>query len=161
MNLEELKVAAEIMSNLGDMGVTGLIWFLSMGILKVLIVAIVVLFVAWGAYKLILRFITDDENTHLLRALRRQLGEHFFSDCPSAIKKVQEERSEYKGKYEECNKHTKDYMARLDSLTKEYETLFADHGRQAIEIRRLDPRINDAFDSKEEQKDGSDHTECK
>ena len=189
MGIEELRIIAEIMGGLESTGITGFLAFLGVQILEVLLWAGIILVVIWCGYKLVNRALDSTRDSERCRQLARILGNEYYGNPSGAewqrVVDTMTELYEIKGKLSEQRHSLKDYMGRLGSLSKDYETLWDEHEKtkEKLEIaqkhcitleqeitairRANDPSINSDFDRpqeepnerREEQQDTGVHAE--
>ena len=69
MGSTELQLIADILTGLGDTSITGLIWFLGVGMLKYILLMGLLLVVVYAAYKILNRLMAQSQDQSRLKEL--------------------------------------------------------------------------------------------
>jgi len=181
MGLEELRIIAEIIGGLESTGITGLLVYLGAQVFNWLLLFGLLSAIVWCVFKLINRGIDASTDTERCRQLASIVGQEYHGSPTRSewqgVVDALTELHETKGKLSEQRHSLKDYMGRLGSLSKDYETVWADNEKlkeqlenaqkhcirleeEAIfKARESDPGINSDWDRKpEEDTDGHEES---
>ena len=144
MGVEELQLIANIISNMGDISVQGLIWFLGYGLLKyVLSTGTIVLFL-WLAYRVVSVLVKSRSHNEQLMSISHSLGydpiNKYVGDTD--VKRMHKEISklyEFKGSYREAKEKVSELYGAINGLKDQVDS----QERQLIEAARVNQELKD------------------
>ena len=148
MGATELQLIADILASMGDVSITGLVWFLSFSILKMLITAAVILIVVYAVYKLICKGIATNKYEGEVRALAKALDVDLYSSNSVSSDELQRMHqeiigyAEYVGKYEESKEKVKYYYGAICNLQDQLDA----SERMLIKERRVTEELQSMVD---------------
>lgn len=126
MGVEELQLIANILSNMGDISIQGLIWFLGYGLLKYIIGTASILVFIWALYKIGMTMVGSMKGNDRLIAIGQALGCNgmYGSLTESDIKGIHEKirtSHMYQGKYNESQAQIKQLYSTISELSEQVD----------------------------------------
>ena len=153
MGATELQLIADILGNMGDVSITGLVWFLSFSILKMLITAAVILIIVYTLYRVASRMIATNKYETEVRGLAKALDVDIYSSNSVSSDELQRMHDGIRdfavteGKYIESKEKVKDCYGAIGNLQDQLDA----SERMLIKERRVIEELQSIVDAQNKE----------